>query len=170
MQRVLVIGIPGAGKSTFSCALGARTGLPVIHLDKEFWQPGWTVTPREPWRARVAELAARQAWIMDGNYGASLDLRLPRADALFWFDYPRLLCLGRALKRVATTYGRVRADLAPGCPEKLDWEFLRYIWSFNANSRPQIVAMLGEHGDHLSPVVFRRDPDVAHFLDTLATA
>jgi adenylate kinase family enzyme len=167
MRRVLVIGISGAGKSTFSRTLAARTGLPLIHLDREFWQPGWKITPREPWRAKVAELVQSEAWIMDGNYGASLDLRLPRADTAVWFDYPRHVCLGRALWRVLTTYGRVRADLAPGCPEKIDLEFLRYIWDFNAKSRPQIVSMLAEHGRHLQPVVVGRDRDAEVFLDGL---
>jgi adenylate kinase family enzyme len=167
MRRVLVIGISGAGKSTFSRALAVRTGLPIIHLDTEFWQPGWKVTPPEHWRAKVASLVAREAWIMDGNYGGTLDLRLPRADAVLWFDFPRLVCLGRAIKRVLTTHGRVRNDLAPGCPEKFDLEFLRYIWDFNAKSRPQIVAQLERHGCHLDPVVFHRDGDAARFLDRL---
>ena len=164
MQRVLVIGISGAGKSTFSRQLAQRTSLPLVHLDKEFWQPGWKETPREQWRAKVADLITREAWIMDGGFGASLDLRLPRADTVLWFDYPRLICLARALKRVATSYGRVREDLAPGCPERIDLEFLRYIWDFNDKSRPQIVAMLAEHGRHLEPIVFRRDGDARRFL------
>jgi adenylate kinase family enzyme len=167
MQRVLVIGIPGAGKSTLSRVLAERTGLPLIHLDKEFWQPGWKITPREEWRPKVATLVAREAWIMDGNYGASLDLRLPRADTVAWFDYPRHVCLRRALWRVITNYGRARDDLAPGCPEKLDLEFLRYIWDFNAKSRPQLATALARHGGHLQPIVFRRDREVARFLDGL---
>ena len=164
MQRVLVIGISGAGKSTFARALAAKTGLPLIHLDKEFWQPGWTETPRPAWRSKVAELAQRERWIMDGNYGASLDLRLPRADRVVWFDYPTHVCLRRILWRIATTYGRVRADLAEGCPEQLDFEFLRYVWDFNAKSRPQIVRSLEQHARHLAPVVVRRDEDAARFL------
>ena len=167
MQRVLVIGISGAGKSTFSRALAARTGLPLIHLDTEFWQPGWKITPRQEWRAKVAQLVERESWIMDGNYGSSLDLRLPRADTVLWFDYPRHVCLRRVFWRIATTYGRVREDLAPGCPEQLDPEFLRFVWDFNTKSRPQIVAMLAEHGQHVQPIVFRRDRDVARFLDRL---
>ena len=167
MQRVLVIGIPGAGKSTFSRKLAERTGLPLIHLDKEFWQPGWKMTPREQWRAKVVALVAREAWVMDGNYDSSLDLRLPRADAVVWFDYPRRVALPRVLWRVAKTYGRVREDLAPGCPEKVDWEFLRYVWDFPGKERPRVVAMLAEHGRHLQPMVFRRDRDVALFLDGL---
>jgi len=164
MRRVLVIGISGAGKSTFSRKLADRTGLPLIHLDKEFWRPGWKVTPRDAWRAKVAALAARDAWVMDGSYGASLDLRLPRADAVVWFDYPRWRCLRRVAWRIAGSYGRVRPDLAPGCPEQLDWEFLRYIWDFNAKSRPQLVRALEQYGQHLKLVVIRRDQDAQRFL------
>jgi adenylate kinase family enzyme len=168
MQRVLVIGISGAGKSTFTRRLATITGLPVIHLDTEFWKPGWKVTERAEWRAKVARLIGREAWIMDGNYGASLDLRLPRADTVVWFDYPRLVCLTRAVWRVVTSCGRVRADLARGCPEKFDLEFLRFIWDFHAKSRPQIVAMLADHGGHLAPIVFRHDREVRQFLDGVA--
>jgi adenylate kinase family enzyme len=167
MQRVLVIGISGAGKSTFSRKLAARTGLPLIHLDKEFWQPGWKITPRAQWRPKVEALAAREAWVMDGNFDSSLDLRLPRADTAIWFDYPRRVALPRALWRVAKSYGRVREDLAPGCPERIDLEFLRYIWEFPRKERPSIAAMLAAHGKHLEAVVFRSDRDAARFLDAL---
>lgn len=168
MQRVLVIGISGAGKSTLSRALAERTGLPLIHLDKEYWRPGWTMTPRDEWRPKVAELAAREHWIMDGNFDSSLDLRLPRADTLVWFDYPTLLCLWRAMKRVAKSYGRVRPDLAPECPERIDVDFLRYIWGFNRVQRPRILRQIAEHGRHLAPIVIRKDRDARTFLAGLA--
>ncbi len=168
MQRVLVIGIPGAGKSTFSLALAGRTGLPIIHLDREFWQPNWVQTPRPEWRARVQELAAGERWVMDGNYDSSLDLRLPRADTVFWFDYPRFKCLRRAIWRAVRGYGRVRSDVGEGCPERIDLEFLRYIWTFNAKERPRVVASLAKFGPHIDPVVFRRDDDAARFLANLS--
>ena len=168
MQRVLVIGISGAGKSTFSRALATATGLPLIHLDKEFWRPGWVQTPRQEWRVRVSELAAGERWIMDGNYDSSLDLRLPRADTVLWFDYPMLRCLRRAMWRAATSYGRVRSDMAEGCPERIDLEFLRYIWTFNAKERPRVIASLAKFGAHVHPVVFRRDGEAAHFLKALS--
>ena len=164
MQRVLVIGISGAGKSTFSRTLAAKTGLPLVHLDKAFWRPGWLETPKPQWRAKMSELAGAARWIMDGNFDSSLDLRLPRADAVFWFDYPRLLCLRRVLGRIATSYNTVRPDMGQGCPERIDLEFLHYIWTFNARQRPRILAALAQFGGHLHPVVFRRDSDVARFL------
>jgi adenylate kinase family enzyme len=167
MQRILVIGISGAGKSTFARALSARTGLPLIHLDREFWRPGWVVTPRTEWRARVAELVAGERWIIEGNYAGSLDLRLPRADALVWFDYPTHRCLSRVVWRVATSYGKVRPDMAAGCPEKFDWEFLRYVWRFNRLERPKVVAALAQFGGHVDPVVFRRDGDTRRFLQRI---
>ncbi len=167
MQRVLVIGISGAGKSTLSRALAERTGLPLIHLDKEYWRPGWTITPRAEWRPKVVELAARERWIMDGNFDSSLDLRLPRADTLIWFDYPTPLCLWRAMKRVAKSYGRVRPDLAPGCPERIDFEFLKYIWQFNRIQRPRIIEQIARHGSHLTPVVIQRDGQARSLLSSV---
>ena len=167
MRRVLVIGISGAGKSTFSRALAARTGLPLIHLDKEFWQPGWQITRKPEWRAKVAKLVAGDAWIMDGNFDGTLDLRLPRADTVVWFDYPTHVCLRRAVWRVVTTYGRVRPDLAEGCPERIDLEFLRFIRDFNAKSRPQVASALERYGSHVTRIVIRRDQDAAQFLDGL---
>jgi adenylate kinase family enzyme len=105
---------------------------------------------------------------MDGNYGSSLDLRLPRADAVCWFDYPRLRCLRRAIWRAVRGYGRVRSDMGEGCAEQFDWEFLRYIWTFNAKERPRVAAALARSGAHLKPVVFRRDADALRFLDGIS--
>ena len=168
MRRVLVIGISGAGKSTFSPALGARAGLPVLHLDKEYWRPGWIETPRSEWRERVTALVAGEQWIMEGNYAGTLDLRLPRTDMVVWFDYPAAKCLWRVLRRIVTSYGTVRADSGAGCPERLDWEFLRYVWNFNKVERPKTVVALRKFAPHLTPVVFRRDEEVARFLQGLS--
>ena len=168
MRRVLVIGISGAGKSTFARVLGAKTELPVIHLDKEFWRPGWTQTPRSEWRAKVAELVEGEQWIMEGNYAGTLDLRLPRTDTVVWFDYPAAKCMGRVLKRIVSSYGVVRDDMGPGCPEQLDWEFLRYVWNFNKIERPKTEAALQTFAPQLTPVMVRRDGDVDKFLSALS--
>lgn len=130
MQRVLVIGSPGAGKSTLSHALAARTGLPLHHLDKLFWLPGWVERDREEGRAELAEVLAGERWIIDGNYGSTLPMRLSRADTVVWLDYPTWLCLGRAFKRWWQYRGRARPDMTEDCPENLNLEFLLYVLNF----------------------------------------
>jgi adenylate kinase family enzyme len=159
MQRVLVVGSSGAGKSTFSYRLAERTRLPFISLDAEFWQPGWIETPRPLWREKVAALAANPQWIMDGNYAGSFDIRMPRADTVIWLDYGRGLCLARVLRRTLKSYGRTRREMAHGCPERLDLTFLRYVWSFPAKHRPLIVAALDKFAAHATVVRALRDAE-----------
>jgi adenylate kinase family enzyme len=151
-QRILVVGSGGAGKSTFSRALAARLGLPVIHLDRHYWRPGWQATPDDEWDRVVAELAARDRWIMDGNYGGSLAIRIPRCDAVVFFDFPRLPCLWGVVKRRLATGTRVRPDMGEGCPERLTFEFLRWILNYPRASRPRIAAALATVGPDVQVV------------------
>ena len=130
MRRVLVIGSPGAGKSTLSHALARRTGLPLHHLDRMFWLPGWVERDRDEGRAELAKVLAQDCWIIDGNYGSTLPLWIARADTVVWLDYPTALCLGRALRRWWMYRGHSRPDMTEGCPERLDGEFLLYILNF----------------------------------------
>jgi adenylate kinase family enzyme len=143
MRLVMIIGCAGAGKSTLARDVHAATGLPLVHLDANFWQAGWREPPEEAWAARVAQLAAAPAWVMDGNYGGTMALRIERADTIVFLDYPRHLCLARLARRVATWRGRTRPDTAPGCPEILpDWAFLRWIWRYRKVNRPGILNQL----------------------------
>lgn len=166
MKRVLVIGSPGAGKSTLSAQLAKLTGLPLIHLDQMFWTKGWVMRPDDEFADLVCGAIRGDAWIMDGNYASTMRQRIERADAVIYLDYPRWLCLSRALKRIATTYGKVRADMAEGCPEQLDFEFLRYVISFRRKIRPEVEAILREHSDCVVHR-FRRPREVAGFLEKL---
>lgn len=142
MKRVLVIGSPGSGKSTLATELARRTGLPLIHLDQEHWRPGWIEPAKEEWRQRVAELAALDQWIIDGNYGGTLELRLAHADTVIDLEFPAWLCVWRILKRVATSFGRVRPDMAEGCPEQFNLEFLAYTALFPFAARKRANAKL----------------------------
>jgi adenylate kinase family enzyme len=135
---VSIIGSGGAGKSTLARKLGEVLHLPVIHLDALFWRPGWTETPKPEWRARVEELVRSDAWIMDGNYGGTMDIRLPASDTVIFMDYPPTVCMLRALRRWATHRTRTRPDMAEGCNEKVDLEFLGWIWRFRSRTRPRI--------------------------------
>jgi adenylate kinase family enzyme len=106
-----------------------------VHLDRHYWQPGWVEPTREVWRETVARLADEPAWVMDGNYSATWDLRLPKADVIVWLNRPRWLCLSRVVLRSAAGLGGTRPDMAPGCPEKLpDRQFLQFIWDYPARS------------------------------------
>src|SRR5947209_9630130 len=127
MRRVLVIGSGGAGKSTFARRLGKLLDLQVIHLDVNYWKPGWVETPKDEWRRKVEELAKGDAWIIDGNYSGTLDMRLAACDTVVFLDLPRTVCIRRVLKRVLTYRDGTRPDMAEGCTEKFDFEFLRWI-------------------------------------------
>ena len=123
-HRILVIGPSGAGKSTLARDIGAKLAIPVVHLDRITWKTGWVQATEAEVRPRVAEAVAGESWVMDGNYSDTLDLRLPRATAVVWLDLPWRTYVTRAFARSIRNYGRDRADLAPGCPEQFDLEFL----------------------------------------------
>ena len=168
MNRVIIVGCSGAGKSVFARRLGERTGLPVVHLDKVYWRAGWTESDSGEWRIAVAELIAEPRWILDGNYGSTLETRLLRADTVFFFDMPRWLSLVRVVRRTLRDYGRTRADLAEGCPERFDWSFLKYIWSFHRKHRPKTIMSLNAYRGEI--ITFRSRADVAAYLHGLAVA
>lgn len=144
-RKVLVMGSPGAGKSTFARRLGEATGLPVIHLDQHFWNSGWVATPPELFRQRVEALVAQPAWIMDGDYGGTMDLRMSAADTLIYIDMPRWLCMWGVFTRSFRAFGRTRPDMAPGCPEKFSWEFYVYAWKYHREKKPQRFAWLARY-------------------------
>ena len=142
MRRVLVLGSGGAGKSTLAARIGARAELPVIHLDARHWHAGWRATPADAWRREVEALAAGPAWVMDGNYGGTLDVRLAACDTVVFLDLPRVVCLWRVVRRTLRYHGRTRPDMAPGCPERWDWEFLRWVWTYPRLRRPGVLRRL----------------------------
>ncbi|HVZ02541.1 MAG TPA: hypothetical protein VHA35_23750 [Dongiaceae bacterium] len=141
-MHILVVGCAGAGKSTLARALGARYGLPVVHLDRHYWRAGWVAPDETAWQAEVARLIQEPAWVMDGNYSRTMPQRLQMADAVVHLDLPRWLCMLRVLRRIALGHGRCRADVAPGCPERLDWAFLKWVWNYPRRTRPKTQALL----------------------------
>jgi adenylate kinase family enzyme len=160
MRRILVIGSPGAGKSTLARGLARRLDLPLIHLDREYFGPGWATPSRSEWREKVAALAARPEWVMDGNYASTFDLRVPRATAIVWLDIPRWRCLAAVLWRVARNYGRARADLGPDCTERFDWSFMKWIWTYPERMRGKTARMLERARPHQRIYVLRSRSDI----------
>ncbi len=141
-QRILVIGCSGAGKSTLARRLSEKLALPLIHLDAEYWLPGWKQPDRPAWRAKAAELAQRERWVMDGNYASTFAQRMPRADVVVFLDLPRLVCLKGILWRPLRYWGQQRPDMAPGCVERYDRAFVKYVWGFRDRERPKIITAL----------------------------
>jgi adenylate kinase family enzyme len=163
LERVLIIGCPGSGKSVLARRLAAATGLPAVHLDRHFWGQDWTEPPPELWQDRLAALVAAPRWIIDGMYTRTLPLRLDRADTAIFLDFPGWLCLLRVALRAVRWFGRQRGDdMAPGCRERLDMPFLLYVARFSRNNRDRVLqALAGFPGRVL---VLRSNREVADFL------
>jgi adenylate kinase family enzyme len=165
MRRIAVLGSAGSGKSTLARQLGEVLGIPVVHMDALFWRPGWVEAPEEEWRALHDEAVKGDAWIIDGNYSRSWETRMPAADTLIFLDVPRRRCLWRVLRRRLQYARRTRPDIAPGCPEKVDWGFITWIWGFPGRSRTRILDLLERYRGEKTVIVLRSDRDVRRFLE-----
>jgi adenylate kinase family enzyme len=163
MRRVVVIGSGGSGKSTFSKDLGRLTGLPVIHLDREYWRAGWKETPKDEWTVKVESLIAAERWILDGNFGGTRELRMNAADTIIFLDLPTRVCLYRILKRTIKYHGRSRPDMTEGCNERFDLEFIGWVWNYKRRSRKRLLDELERlEGKHV--IILRDQQQVADFL------
>ncbi len=164
-KRILVLGSSGSGKTTFSIRLGQILQRNTIHLDAEFWQPGWVATPQSEWRAKVASLIEADSWIMDGTYESTLDLRIPAADSVIMIESSRWTCLWRVLKRKATVDDQRRPD-APG-GQKLDRAFLRYIWRYPTVTRPIVLDAIRQYGPNKTTIQLTGSSQIENFLQQL---
>jgi adenylate kinase family enzyme len=166
-RRVLVLGSSGAGKTHLSSRLGAILGLDVIHLDDHFWQPGYRPREEREWRKMVTEMTGRDSWIMDGTYERSLDLRIPRADAIVLLECHRMRCLGRVLRRQADGWIRSHLEQRHDGSDRFDANHIRYVWHYPTVTRPAVFADIGRYGRG-KPVVLIDGPEgVGAFLSSL---
>ena len=166
MKRVIIIGCGGAGKSTLARKMGELTGIPVIHLDQLFWKPGWVERTREEFDPMIQRELEKEAWIMDGNFSRTLPQRIQRCDMVIYLDFSRMSCLLGVLKRVLTTYGKVRPDMGEGCPERMDFDFMKWVWNYNQNKRESNYRLLNE-ATHAETVVLKNRRRVRRFLKSL---
>jgi adenylate kinase family enzyme len=166
MERIMIIGCGGSGKSTLARQLGEKLKLPVVHLDQLFWRPGWVSISKDVFD-RVHEAAlAEEKWIMDGNFDRTIPRRLERCDTVIYLDFSRFACLMGVLKRVLTTYGKVRPDMGEGCPERMDLDFLKWVWNFNKNKRERIYGLLKE-AEGVQVIILKNRRMVKKFLSEL---
>lgn len=168
MKRVLIIGSSGSGKSTLARQLGAKLELPVIHLDRHYWHPGWVGTPQDQWQRTVSRLVQRDSWIIDGNYRGTLAIRLKAADSVVFLDLPPWICAMRALKRRIQYRKRPRPDIAEGCKEPLFdpqlFQFIRHVLSYPDRAKPFVMQQLSAIANEKHVVLLNSTSDVDNFL------
>jgi adenylate kinase family enzyme len=165
VKRIAIIGSSGSGKSTLAARLGQALDLPVHHLDRLFWRPGWQETPRDEWRALQKQISAEPQWIIDGNYSGTLDIRLAACDTVVWLDLPTSVCLANTLWRILRHRGHTRPDMGEGCPERFDWAFLQWIAAFRKRCRPRIVQKLGALPPCKKVIVLTSRREMARWLE-----
>lgn len=166
MERIVIIGCGGSGKSTLARRLGEQLKLPVVHLDKLFWHPGWVESTDEEFDAKLAAELEKSQWIMDGNFNRTMELRLAKCDTVIYLDYSRLVCLWGVLCRIVKSYGKTRPDMGEGCPERIDFEFLKWVWNYNRDKRERNYRCLND-ATHAQTYALKSRRQLKKFLKTL---
>jgi len=159
MKKVLVIGCPGSGKSTFAKALHEKTKLPLYHLDNLFWNGNKTTVERSVFLERLNAALSGDAWIIDGHYASTLPLRLSLCDTVFFLDYSTELCLDGVRQR----RGKARSDM-PWFETEEDPEFVDMIKNFTHKQRPTVYQLLGEHTEK-DIVIFKSRKQADDYLE-----
>lgn len=166
MERVLIIGCSGSGKSTLARAMGEKLSLPVIHLDQLWWKPGWENFTREEFDEKLNAVLTESRWIMDGNFQRTLPKRLEKCDTVIYLDFSRWACLRGVMHRIVKNHGKVRPDMGAGCPERFDWEFMKWVWNFNKENRSMNYGLLAR-ARHAKTIVLKNRGEVKRFLENL---
>lgn len=167
MKKIILIGSSGAGKSTLSLKLGEKLDIEVFHLDKLLWKPNWEMTDREYQNEIQNNLIMKPSWIIDGNYGGTLDIRMKAADTIIFLDRNRFVCIYQILKRVKKYNGITRPDMQNNCPEKFDLSFLKWVWNFPNKQRIDILRILQTIPKTKKVIVLKNKKQIQLFLDEL---
>ncbi|GEO46360.1 adenylate kinase [Companilactobacillus kimchii] len=160
MLRAIVIGSPGAGKSTFARKLRDRTGLPLYYLDMLWHKSDQTTHTKAEFDATLQQILQKDSWIIDGNYQRTIEQRLKYCDTVFLLDYPVDVCLAGAESRV----GKTREDL-PWTETSFDPEFKQFIENFAQDELPQIYTSINKYKDKVNVVIFKSRAEANNYLD-----
>ena len=169
MERIMIIGGNGCGKTTFSKELTDKLNLPLIHLDILYWRDNWNPASSDEFDALLLREVTRPAWIIEGNIGRTIPLRLKYCDTVIYMDFSRFTCVYGAIKRVLKNCGKSRTDMGGYCPEKFDrktFAFLRSVWNFNRNNRKRYYDML-RHADDVQIIILKSRKQAREFLRKL---
>ncbi len=163
MNKIIVIGCPGSGKSTFARALHRITGIPLYHLDMMFWRPNRTTVPKAAFREHLRAVLSTERWIIDGNYGSTMEMRMANCDTVFFLDYETEVCLDGIRQRM----GKPRSDMPwVEDPDHPDEEFLDYIRNYNETERPKVISLLKLYPEK-DIIIFKTRKDSDEYLSAL---
>ncbi|WP_417900112.1 DNA topology modulation protein [Bacillus haimaensis] len=165
MKKVVLIGSGGSGKSTLARQLGEKLKINVYHLDALFWKPNWVGVPKDKQSKIQNELVKKEEWIIDGNYGGTMEIRLNAADTIIFLDIHRTICFYRALKRMLQYRNKIRPDMGEGCEERFDLDFLKWIWDYPKTKRPGILQKLEQLSKDKQVIIIKSPKEVQQFLD-----
>lgn len=168
MNRIMVIGVSaGVGKSTFARKLGQLSGIEVTHLDSLYWRPGWVEASSEEFSLAQQKIVRNDRWIIEGNYTSTIGIREPNADTIIYLELPIRVCLYRVLKRRIQYHGKTREDIGEGCPEKIDWAFIKFILTTYKPRLKKMRERLQRYANEGKTVHYLRSSnEIAGFLST----
>lgn len=168
MKKIVIIGWPASGKSTFSETLAHLMNIPVYHLDALYWKPGHIAISNEDWIKLQYRMISGEYWIVEGNYRTTLNIRLSAADSIIFFDMPMSVCLRNAIIRMIRHYGRERIGMSAGNSERLDRHFLmrlmRIFWIYPALERGETIRLVKSLGVEKNVLIFRNYRETVKFI------
>ena len=165
MKRILVIGCPGSGKSSFARELQRRLGIPLHHLDMMYWNADKTTVEKRVFLERLSAALERDEWIIDGNYSSTMELRMQKCDTVIFLDYPLEVCLGGISER----RGKARSDIPWIESEEYDKEFVDFVKNYESQSRPQVMNLLNKYS-YKNIFILKDRNDAKSFLDKILDA
>jgi len=167
MKKILILGSGGSGKSTLAKWMGDLLNIEVVHPDYYYWKPNWVETSKDEWNKKISILLAKNNWIMDGNWTGSLQYRIEFSDTIIFLDYPRFISIWRIIKRYCKYHGKTRPDMGVGCIEKIDYEFLKWIWDYNSNIKPKINQLIRQAQNNKRIIVIKNNQELLQLKTNL---
>ena len=165
MKKIVILGCAGCGKSTLAKKLGSQLNIPVLHLDTIYWKANWKEEDSQIFLEKQIEMIKKDAWILDGNYRDTLDMRLKDCDTVIYLDYPRRTAIYGIYKRYFEYRNKPRDTIAEGCPEKIDKSFFKWVWNFRKNARPIIINKINEYKLEKEVLIFKRRRHLKKYLN-----
>ena len=147
--------------------LGEKLKINVYHLDALFWKPNWVGVPKDEQIKVQNDLVKKEDWIIDGNYGGTMDIRLNAADTIIFLDIPRTICVYRAFKRMLQYRNKTRPDMGEGCEERFSFEFFKWIWEYPKTKRPKILDRLKQLSKEKEVIILKSPKEVENYIENV---